>query len=401
MGFSPVEKTDGRIKQFPNSDIEAILDTDWCAFSIASVGDAQYIEATHKKTKKVAEFKNVTEFRGVGKKIGGWLAERNEILKAKGKPLYTLEDFTIEQKQRRKKEYTTKTISMDDWMDGLDDEFSDYTYVETEANGTEVKIRKELTDDEALINIFHSAKAVIVKALEDLGTHKYESYLGRSGAYRLNISTLMKYKGNRDKTLKPLVFKDVVGYISDSFNSTMIDNIENDDAVVMRAYKDPNAVIVGEDKDFYGQPVKFFNANRPEDGIIDGDCFGELTTYDKKKSKTIGFGRLFLYHQICTGDASDNYKANCQSEVKYGTKGGYDDLKDCKDDKEALEKLIEIYKRLYPKPIVVKSWRGNPMLIDWLYVARENFKMAAMLRFEGDSRTLDTEFAEYGVEYEY
>ncbi len=390
-----VKNKDSRIKQFPNSKITAILDTDWCCYTVASVGDDLYIEATHIKSGKKKEFKNVTEFRGVGKKIGGWLGEVNEQREAEGKSLFTLEDFTTEQKQRRRKEYESKEIAKKDVAKYKKDGW------ECVSKGKDLfDARRQLTDDEALVRLYYSAKTTVLKALEDLGTHKYESYLGKSGKYRENISTLMQYKGNRKDTLKPLTMKEVTEYLEGAFNSQPVYNIENDDKVVMRAYGDPNAVIVGEDKDFYGQPIKFFNANKPHEGVIDGDCFGKLWR-DAKNKRVRGYGRLFLYWQMLAGDASDNYKANCMSDIKYGDIAAYDDLSECKDDKEALTKVIEVFKRLYPEPKVVKSWRGQEMMIDWLYVVREQFKLVSMLRFEGDSRTFDTELALYGVEYKY
>ena len=366
------------LNNFPDSDIVAIIDADYCSFSCASVGDEDYIEVTHKETGKSVEFKNVTEFYGRSKKtLGGWLGKINTKRESQNKPPYSVEDFTIEKKKRRKQEYR----------------------ISTDEEGNEVETPIDM--EQAKANIFHSAKTVILNDLKNLGTDNYEAYLGKGGRMREDISTLLKYKGNRDDILKPLLFNEVAEYIGQAFDAQEVNHIETDDQVVIRAYGDPNAVVMGVDKDFYGQPVKFFNVNHPEDGIINCDCFGELKEYDSKKSKAIGYGRIFLYWQILAGDSSDNYKANCFSDVKYAGGSAYKDLKDCKDDKEALEKIIEVFKSLYPEPKVVTGWRGNEFLIDWLYVLREQFKMAAMLRFVGDSRTIDTEFQKYGVEYNY
>ena len=418
MALKKKQEADTRLKQFPDSDIVAILDTDWCAYGISSVGDEDYIEVGHSSSDKVLEFAGVSKFKGLGKQWmcpdkrdelpddeKSWLEKRNFKLKSKGKKPLTPDDFTIEHKKRRKKEYEYKTVKRTEYDKG---DFSEWTIIEEDSKG--VRLERQLTDDEALVRIFYSAKQTITKALAELGTHKYESYLGKGGDYREHLSTLIKYKGERDNKPKPLVMPDVVDYLERSFNSQVVRHIENDDAVVMRAYGDPNAVIVGEDKDFYGQPVKFFNANRPEEGIIDGDCFGKLWIVETVKrvngkdiitKKVRGYGRIFLYWQILAGDSTDCYKMSCMSDTKFGDISAYNALVDCKDDKEALESVIEVAKMLYPEPKVVKSWRGHEMLIDWLYVAREQFRMATMLRWEGDSRTLDTEFAKYGVIYEY
>jgi hypothetical protein len=364
-----VKNKDSRIKQFPNSKITAIIDGDYIAYKSAAVGDEHYIEVLHTTTGKVKEFKNVTEFKGRGKVVGGWLGDVNSEREAKGKPIFSVDAFTIESKVRRKVEF--------------DDE------------------GKQLTGEESLRNILYSAKSMLKSALEGLETDKYVFYIGGKENHREDISTLMRYKGSRINTPKPLLFKEVREYLIDHFNAKVVTGIEVDDKVIMDAYGDNSKVVVAVDKDALSQPVRVFNPTKPDKGIIDCDCFGELTDYDSKTSKANGYGRIHLYYQMLAGDTADEYKANCMSDVKYGHKSAYDDLHECKDDKEALTKVIEVFKKLYPEAKVVESWRGQEMMIDFLSVAREQFKLVSMLRFEGDSRTFDTELALYEVEYEY
>ena len=70
-----------------------VFDFDSPLYAAASILDKMYIEATHNDSGRIKEFKNVTEFWGRGKKIGGWLAEQKKEWKK--------EDFTIEQCTRR------------------------------------------------------------------------------------------------------------------------------------------------------------------------------------------------------------------------------------------------------------------------------------------------------------
>jgi 5'-3' exonuclease len=118
------------------------------------------------------------------------------------------------------------------------------------------------------------------------------------------------------------------------------------------------------------------------------------------KGEVRGHGRKFLYFQVLSGDSSDNYKANSASKKKWGAKSAYALLKDCKNDKECFEALVNGYMTLYPEPSRVIGWRGyeDPATlevlkpnaddfaidIDWLYVMQENFTMAHMLRWDGD-----------------
>ena len=131
-----------------------------------------------------------------------------------------------------------------------------------------------------------------------------------------------------------------------------------------------------------GSPALVYNPNHPEWGVIQCDQFGKL--YKDEKGKVRGHGRLFLYHQVCFGDAIDHYKANSASKMKWGEVSSYKALVDCKSDKEAWVAMKAVYQKLYPTPVVVKGWRGNEIEVDWLYMLRENFTMARMLRWEGD-----------------
>ena len=66
------------------------------------------------------------------------------------------------------------------------------------------------------------------------------------------------------------------------------------------------------------------------------------------------------------------------------SKSAYKALKDCTDDKEALQAIADSYQLLYPETKMFKGWRGNEFEIDWRYVFNENWDMARMLRWDGD-----------------
>ena len=58
--------------------------------------------------------------------------------------------------------------------------------------------------------------------------------------------------------------------------------------------------------------------------------------------------------------------------------------KDCKDDKEAWQVLVYVYKKLYPEPITFESWDGNTYTYSWLDCLQEITHMAHMMRFKDD-----------------
>lgn len=365
-----------------DSDIEAVIDADYAKYSCATVAETVTILATYTPKKGVTkEFKNITEFKGRSKKtIGGWLGEKNAEQEAKGKKPFAVEDFEITKVQRRRKEYE----------DVVDEDGEKIL-------GDDGKVeRRQLTDDEAMARVLVSTTGMMLTDLNKLGAGSYTAFVGSGDSFRQGVSTLKKYKGNRDDTLRPMMMDVVDAHIKKRFEATEVTGIECDDKVVMYAYGHPDRVIVGEDKDYYGQPIKFFNVNRPDEGISDGDCFGKLWLQGTgSKEKIRGNGRLFLYWQILSDDSADNYKANAHSDTTWSGKGAYKALCACTTDVEALQVVVDTFKMLYPEPKYIESWRGNRMLIDWHYVANEMFQMARMMRWEGDVMSFDAWCSEY------
>lgn len=315
----------------------AILELDFVKYAVAAVGEKRSVLVTHKETGKTKEFANKTEFLGRSKKtIGGWLGEQNTKRELKGLPQYTLDDFTMTQQQ-------------------------------------EV--------DEPIENILHSAKLTVENAVKASGADDVIYVLGEGESFRVQKSTLLKYKDNRTGVLKPLLLGEVSNYLKNKYNPIIAVGQEADDVAVQLTYKQPHRFIVGLDKDFYGSGSKFFNVNRPDEGIIDTDCFGKLFLKD---GKVRGYGRMFKYLQCISEDASDNYKANCFSDVKWAEKSAYKALVGCKNDKEAFQVMMDTFKMLYPEPKEVVGWRGESITIDWLYCFQEQMDMCHLHRKEND-----------------
>ena len=178
------------------------------------------------------------------------------------------------------------------------------------------------------------------------------------------------------------------------FKSTIIRHWEADEAVVMECYRQSDKFAMIEDKDFWGCPINVWDRNQQGRGIVNCNKFGHL--FLDEKGKIRGEGRIWLYHQICSGDNIDNYYANSASDVKWGDKSSYNRLKDCKTDDEAFATMVDIYKTLYPEVKTVKGWRGDDILVDWKYMIEENFRMARMYRTETDHVSLVNVLSERG-----
>lgn len=331
------------------TDIKAIIDLDFVKYSSASVGEKRSIIVTHKSSGREKEFSTRTEFWGRDRAhTGGWLAELN---------------------QNR-----TSPFSVDEF---------------------------EITDiqtPQPIEHVLQMAKVQVEGALKALKTKKYKAFVGKGGSFRVELSTLLKYKGQRENFIKPLHIDAVTEYLIKKFDAEIVTGIEADDACIMEAYGDKNAVVCGIDKDHYSSPVRFYNVNRKNEGIIDCDTFGKLYLDDDKKIR--GFGRLHLYLQIASEDTTDNYKANCFSDKRWAAKSAYKALVGCKTDQEAWQVLKDVFTTLYPEEKTVIGWRGDEIDITWHYVLNECFQMARMLRFEGDNVSAYDVMDKMGVTYQ-
>ena len=324
----------------------AHVDLDFVKYGAASVGERRYIIATHKASGRSKEFNNRTEFWGRGKKKdSGWLGEVN----ANRDSPFTWDEFEIEDRQE---------IS------------------------------------EPIENILHSAKLMVESAISASKADGYKTYVGKGESFRVELSTLLKYKGNRDLLIKPLLLDDVMEYLTKKFKPEVITNLEVDDAVVMATWKKPEHFIIGVDKDYRSGGTKFFDVNSQDEGIIDCAGFGKLWDTGKKIT---GRGRLFKYFQIITQDDSDNYKANCFSEIRWADKSAFKVLSECQDDKQAVQVMVDTFKCLYPEPKIVQGWREEGIMIDWHYVMQEMFNMAHLHRWKDDFINVDKLIDKLGV----
>lgn len=314
----------------------AVVDLDAFKYSAAYVGEKKSIRATLKGDTSVTfEAKSRTAFWGHWKKrAGGILAEQNTKRESPWLP----DEFDIE----------------------------------------------DIAVPEPIQNVLHTAKVMVDDILAQSGAKSYEMYMGKGDSQRVAWSTLQKYKGNRDNVVKPFHLDEVSNYLERRYKADIITDREADDMCVIRAYKQKNHFVIGEDKDYWGSPVNYYDINRTHRGIVNCDKLGMLFKDDKKIVR--GEGRMHLYYQIITQDDVDNYKANCFSDIEWGSVAGFNTLVDCKTDKECFEAMVHTFKHLYPEKKVITGWRGDEIEIDWLYVFQEMMSMAHMQRTLTDPR---------------
>ena len=351
-----------------------VFDVDFIIFEAVSVAQEVFITATHKPTGYVQEFKNRTELWGHhGKKIGGWIGVQNEM---SGNTYYKAEDFDV--------------------VDGV--------------RPRPFKVVTEPDSPPQYLSPEDGAKNIIdgrIKSIcSKLNATEYIGYTGTGEVFRHKAATLLPYKGHREDLITPLLLKDMKKYVQDKHNCKLVTDIEADDAVsiaTIEGYKkwkksgnDEDILIaVAVDKDAKQTEGWHFNPDKDESPrLIEG--FGKL--WLTEKGDVDGCGRMWLYYQIAVGDTTDNYKSNCFSKIKFASKGGYDALKDCTNDKEAFKALVEVFKKLYPEPIEVEGCKGK-ITIDWLHVMQEMATMAMMLRHPEDKIDIKAALTKLGITY--
>lgn len=354
--------------------MKLIFDYDFLIFEAASIAEERYITAKHIPSNRKFEFATKTELWGDWRKReGGWIAAENA---RNGNDYYKAEDFEVVMCQRPKPFRVSG-------KEGRYDEFGDLR--EEEAEPT-------------FISPLKGAKMVLDRKIKDiytkLGGTSYEGYTGKGEVFRHELATLIPYKGNRDDLLTPLVLHKLKDYVIAKHNCELVEGIEADDAVniaVTNGYKafksgvGEKVVGVIVDKDYNSTEGYWHNPDKDsEPREVKG--FGSLYINDKNEVK--GDGRIWLYHQVMSGDASDNYAANSQSDKKWGEKSSYKLLKDCTTDKQAFEALVTGYKTLYPAPKTITNFRGDTFEIDWLYCLTENFNLAKMMRTYDEKPTV-------------
>lgn len=324
-----------------------VLDLDLYKYHASAAGETRSVLVTHRASGREKEYKTRTEFYGDWrKKDGGALAIINE---GRTSP-FTWDEFSYNDIQR----------------------------------------------PEPIENVLHTAKLMVEKDLAASGAKSYKAYLGEGESFRVELSTLLKYK-DREHLLKPLALGKVTEYLQRKFKAEVVTGIECDDAVVMECYKKPKSFAIIEDKDFWGTPINVWDRNQQHRGIVNCNKFGHLFLDDKGKVR--GEGRMFFYYQISSQDDTDNYKANCLSDINWGDKSAYKSLVEAQNDKEAWEKMKGIFQHLYPEKKTVLGWRNDPIDITWDYVLNEMFMMARMLRFECDQLNAYNVMDKLGVTY--
>lgn len=319
----------------------AIFDCDLLVYRVAAACENRSINATHNKSGKSKIFKNRTALKD-------FLKEKEFV--------YAETDYTITDIQEINEEINYKYI--------LDNQIK--------------TISECLWQDETLF------------------------FVAGKDNFRAALPLPKLYKGQREKTLTPLLRDSCKSHLKQKYKAKVVDNHEVDDEIIIIGYeylkKGYDVVLISSDKDSHaygGLSLYDFTKESPEVVKIP-TTLGSLWLDDKNKVRGLGF--LFYCHQMQIGDSVDFYRPTDLCDVKYGEKSSYLALKDCTSEQEALQVVINQYMRWYPKEFTYVDCFGEERLTTWKELLGLYHRCVRMKETKDEQLVFEDFAKKYGVD---
>lgn len=174
-------------------------------------------------------------------------------------------------------------------------------------------------------NAIHNFETALAAVLRDSGSDKFTIFMSADTCFRDRISSTRKYKGNRDRTQRPVHYHRLKKYIISKYNPTIKDDMEADDLLGIEQSTLTNTIICSLDKDLDQIPGLHYD-------------WVKKVIYNVTEE---GAKRNF-WVQVLTGDATDNI----QGIPGIGPKTAEKLLENCSTDKEYWDVVLEEYTTL-------------------------------------------------------
>lgn len=268
-----------------------------------------------------------------------------------------------------------------------------------------------VSDDYEIVDIqtpedIKVALAIVKNQIDDIISRTWADetlfYISGKNNFRDSLPLPTKYKGTRENTIRPILLPDVRQYVVDKYKAKIINDMEVDDMVIISGYeylkKGYDVTIITNDKDSKAYSgLKIFDFTKGEDAREEVlPQFGKLWI-DEKTKKPKGNGFIWFCFQWVNGDITDCFKPSELSGDKFGDMSSYNLLKDCKDEKEAIEAVIGQYKKWYPKQFAYDDWQGKKHKVTYKHMLDLYFKCCRMKETTDDTLDYNKFVKKYGV----
>lgn len=245
---------------------------------------------------------------------------------------------------------------------------------------------KPVQTPEPIANTIYAMKQMLDMLLRKTKCDTYHIVVsGPSNSnFRKHLPLPTQYKNNRVDVSKPINLEEAKQYLVEKHNAEVAVG-EADDLIAAykyQGYKAKQYVVSSTiDKDDNGTPGWQFNwLHMEEPEFVDG--LGKL--YITEKDDVKGYGRLFVYFQMLFGDPADCYKPSEIAKKKFGEKGAYKLLSKCETDKQAVQAVVDQYRKWYPEPVYYTAWDGSRHKKDWMEIWQMYADCVHMRRWDGD-----------------
>lgn len=277
-----------------------------------------------------------------------------------------------------------------------------------------ILLDEKIPEEESFV--YHSIKTIVNELSNRVEADEVKLFIGGKDNFRERIPLPVKYKGNREDLVRPILLDKAKGYAINILKAQVVNGCEADDMLALSSHQltqdGHKAIAATQDKDSQGV-LKTFTLNPWLDDAdiqwIDG--LGELWI---KNGEVKGVGYRWLMAQTLLGDSTDNY--NPRDIVKqltgkspiYGPQKCIKGLMGCNTEKECLEYVISKYNEWY-EPLVCdvtgyihyQDFSGNYRIESIIEILNMYFQCARMLTNIKEPYTILDEFKKYGVKCEF
>ena len=227
-----------------------------------------------------------------------------------------------------------------------------------------------------------------IEAINDeLFADEYKVFISGPDNFRDSLPLPDKYKGNREDSIRPHRLNDCKLYLAKKHPSEVCVGSEADDYLIFRGYeylaKGYTVIIVTNDKDAGSYPgLHIYDYTKDVPMLKLTPDFGSI--WKNSYNKGNGEGFMFYCFQMLNGDGVDHYKPCQLAGVRFADAGAMKVLEGAQTKQEALDRVIEQYKKWYPAAFKYIYWTGKEHKADYMTMLQLYHKCVRMKETAND-----------------